>query len=91
MANIVITSSTNLVKVDWGIYATSFSKESWHKSSLHLFLNNGNNYVQVSEDNGTGIALTYIATTNAFIVDSVDGVAPTSNSDLYDKLITLIA
>jgi len=90
MANIVITSSTNLIKVDWGTYATKYSKEIWHKSSLHLFLNNGNNYVEASEDNGTGTTLSYSATTNCFIVDSVDGVAPTSNSDLYDKLVALL-
>lgn len=27
---------------------------------------------------------------NAYKVDSVNGVSPTSNSDLYDKLIALI-
>jgi len=90
MANIVITSSTNLVKVDWGVYATKFSKETWHKHSLHVFLNASGNYVEISEDNGTGVSFSYIATTNCFIVDSIDGVAPTSNSDLYDKLVALL-
>lgn len=46
-------------------------------------------------DNGnlldvTVASFSYIPTTNCFIVDSIDGVAPTSNSDLYDKLIALL-
>lgn len=90
MANIVITSTTNLILVDWGAYAALFSKECWHKSSIHFFLQAGGNYVEAKEDNGTTVCMSYIATTNAFIIDSVDGVAPVSNSDLYIKLVALL-
>lgn len=90
MANIVITSTTNLVIVNWGDYASLFKKESWHKSSLHLFLQASENYVECREDNGTAVCLSYSTTTNSFTVDSINGAAPTSNSDLFDKLVTLL-
>ncbi len=35
--------------------------------------------------------LAYTATTGCFIIDTINGVAPISNSDLYTKLTTLIA
>lgn len=92
MANITITSSTNLLKVDLGTYATAFGveKEYWHKHSIHFKLVAGSTFIKAGEDNGTDIALSYNATANAYIVDSVDGVAPTSNSHLYSLLEALL-
>jgi len=35
--------------------------------------------------------MVYSASGSNMVIDTVDGAAPTSNSDLYDKLIALIA
>jgi hypothetical protein len=92
MANIVITSTSTLIKVNLGGYNSSFGmeKEYWHKHSLHCKLVYGDAFVKVSEDNGTDIALTFDAQPNCYIVDSVDGVAPTSNAHLYSLLEALL-
>jgi hypothetical protein len=93
MANIVITSTTNSIKVDFGVLGTGNlpKKGAWEKDKIikiellpsDAFVkitNLGENEWQVSYDGNNGMQ-----------IDSVDGVAPTSNSDLYDKLIALIA
>lgn len=91
MANIVITSTTNSIKIVWNNQAEQWSKECWHKSSAHFCLEKNNLFIQAIEDNGTSIALSFDGATGTKQVDSVDGVEPTSNSDLYDKLIALIS
>lgn len=91
MANIVITSTTNSIKFVFNVEANQWSKECWHKASAHFYLEDGNAFVEAREDNGTSIALSFDGAGNTKQVDSIDGVAPTSNSDLYDKLIALIA
>lgn len=92
MANIVVTSTTNAIKTDMGAYYPTnihFSKGTWKKdaiTSMHLEANvieiivRGDDVWRVSLD-GAG---------NSFIVDSVNGVAPSSLSDLYTKLSALI-
>jgi hypothetical protein len=42
-------------------------------------------------EQGLLFTISFDGSTGTMQVDSVDGVAPTSNSDLYDKLIALIA
>lgn len=93
MANIVITSTTNSIKVVFNTYAsvTIPEKEAWHKPTTHFKLMFGNAYVKATEDNESDYDLSWNGSTGTLQVDSVDGVAPTSNSDLYDKLIALIA
>lgn len=93
MANVVITSSTNSIKVVFNVYSSDLipEKEAWHKNSTHFKLMDGNAYVKATEDNGTDLDFSWNGSTGTMQVDSVDGVAPTINSDLYDKLIALIA
>lgn len=94
MANIVITSTTNSIKIVFNTYTSNTlipEKSCWHKSSTYFTLCNGSSCVAASEDNGMDIDLSWNGSTGTMQVDSVDGVAPTSNSDLYDKLIALIA
>lgn len=89
MANIIITSTTNSIRVNWCVHAKQWSKETWHKASIHFYLDVSELHVQASEDNGTSVLLSYNGATGTMQVDTIDGVAPTSNSDLYDKLIAL--
>lgn len=97
MANIVITTSGNSIIVDFGVYTsatskTPMTKSSFYKSNLceiHLFSDHVrvdmsaiNQIWNVTYDSG-------YAGTDYYIVDSVAGVAPTSESDLFDKITAL--
>lgn len=99
MANLVITSSTNGVHIDNGIYVgieaalgviqkkVSFRKDDVRR--IALAPSDANVNVWLVEMNVT-FMLSFDGSTGTLQVDSVDGVAPTSNSDLYDKLKALI-
>jgi len=94
MANIVITSTTNSIIVDFGVYVGGDipKKATYNKAHiLHFSLEASDAYVTAQNDGEPQWNLAYAATTNCFIVDSVAGAAPSSNSDLYNKLIALIA
>jgi len=91
MANIIITSARNILLVDWNSAAKQWAKEPWHKSSTYFYLQNEEAFVEVRAANGTTAALSFDGSSNTLQVDTVDGIEPTSNRDLYDKLIALIA
>jgi hypothetical protein len=94
MANIVITTTTNSIKVDFGAYAGGGipKKATYNKDHIVKFtLEPSDAYVTAINDGELPWLLAYTATTNCLIVDSIDGNTPSSNSDLYDKLIALIA
>ena len=93
MANIVVTSSTNSIKVVFNTYASAIGieKGSWSKDYIRFNLKASNAFVEALIHGETGWAVSFDGSTGTFQVDSIDGVAPTSNSDLYDKLIALIA
>jgi len=93
MANVVVTSDANTVKVDFGVYYPDYYPVSiayYNRNdidkvelystlvSVHIF--NGAKDWELSYDGSAG-----------FHVDTVDGVAPTSNSDLCDKIGALIS
>lgn len=100
MANVVIVSTTNSVKIDNGVYAgiegslgviqkkATFRKHDIRRVALHP---TEANVVVFLIEHGLTFTLSFDGSTGTMQVDSVDGVAPTSNSDLYDKLIALIA
>lgn len=94
MANIVITSKgTNGVYVDFGTYASA------DLSSPQGF---GKCFIEHIEPSGSGVRVVYggrdaqcwklshTAVTDFMIVDTIDGVAPTSQDDLIDKLTALL-
>ena len=101
MANLVMTSTTNSIKVDNGVYSgvsgalgiiqkkATFRKDEIFRVSLEpseLYVE-----IQFKSRNSNYFLLTYNAASGTLGVDTIDGVAPTSNSDLYDKLVSLIA
>lgn len=93
MAFLVVTSTTNSVKFEVNDYASLFgwSKRTRLKSSL-ITITLHTNFVEylVGEDIKYHIHYT-TNSHNALIVDSIDGVAPTSLEDLYDKMIAVVA
>lgn len=94
MANLVITSSTNSIKVDFGTYSSDaqLAKGAWAKASIKgVVLAEGDAYIRVDIGDGDTWNVVFSASDSNLIVDSVDGTAPTSNADLYAKLIALIA
>jgi len=93
MANLVITSTTNSIKVDFGVLesATQIAKGVWRKEEVSFFLKPSSEFIMVKVHNDTPFAVSWDGSSNTLEIDSVDGVAPSSNSDLYDKLIALIA
>ena len=93
MANIVVTSTTNSIKTDFGVLesAVGISKGTWRKEEVSFFLKPSNTYILVKVHNDLPFAVSFDGTAGCLQIDSVGGVAPISNSDLYDKLIALIA
>ena len=95
---VIITSTTNAIKVDFNgnnfqefVDHDQFSKGVWridHMSDIKLESNS--DYVLVTEEDGHTWTVSYNTYDGALVVDTVDGVAPTSNSDLFDKLSALI-
>ena len=98
MANVVITSKTNVINVDFGdiqfldkrdnIYV---KKGTWAKSDIatvHLEANE--DMVTVIERDDFSWKLSYDGFEGTFQVDSVDGTTVTSNSQLYTLISGLI-
>ena len=94
MANIVITGVNGYIKI-------VFNDQSQFKMSKGYFNRNGIAEVIMLEGGGVAIALSHtqgMATAyqvsfdgvNGAEVDTVDGTAPTSDSDLCDKIGALI-
>jgi hypothetical protein len=100
MANIVIVSTTNTIKIDNGIYAglegalgVIQKKATFRKSDVRrIALSPSDASVVVFLiEHGLSFITSFNGSAGTLQVDLVDGVAPTSNSDLYDKLTALIA
>lgn len=94
MPNTVVTSTTNSVKVvfnDDSSKTGGINKSCFNKSDIEYFRLNGNHIEVIAGDSARWICSDTTNSINALIIDSVDGASPSSLSDLYDKLIALIA
>lgn len=90
MTNLVITSTANSIKVDFNDSPIGdIQKGVWNKEGIFHFVLLSDR-VQVLTTHGD-FEVAYTATNGCLIVDSVNGVAPTSLADLYAKLSALIA
>lgn len=93
MANIVVTSTINYIKVDFGNYFPTYypiklayyNENTIEKVELYIDMVK----VHMLGEKGSDWELTYDGS-KGLQVDAVDGVAPTSNSDLCDKIGALI-
>ena len=99
MANLVITSTANSIKVvfnDQPFFdkrdGMTFSKGTWAKSEIaDIKLNTDDSMVVVQEKDDFEWKVSDSGTSGTLTVDSVDGATPSSLDDLYTKLIALIA
>lgn len=91
MANIVITSTTDRVDVVFNDYSASLGmiSGSWGKDKIIAVLNKTDRVAMIIQDEKEWL-VSFDGTAGTFQVDTIDTVAPTSNSDLYDKLKVLI-
>lgn len=93
MANLIVTSTTNTIAVDFGVYSTpvGISKGTWSKDKIiKIILADSDEYVEIDVANSGIWNLVFEASGNNMIVDTVAGGSPSSNADLYAKLIALI-
>lgn len=92
MAYLVVTSTTNSVRFEANDYSTAFgwSKRTRLKSSLVTITLHAD-FVEYLVDSKEKFYIHYQSNTHgALIVDSIDGVAPTSLDDLYNKMIAVV-
>ena len=96
MANIVITSKgVNGIYVDFGVYEDDslglFSPQGFNSAFLTNVYDDGMGVCAVMEGrNSQKWCVHYTATTGYMIIDSIDGVTPTSVADLVEKLTALL-
>jgi hypothetical protein len=87
--NITITTTTSAIKVNFNdTLLGDVQKGTWRKDKIFSFRLKAD-HIQVNTFDGE-FYVAYAATTGAWIIDSVDGVAPSSLSDLYDKLVAML-
>jgi len=92
MANIVITTTSNTIDIDFGDYndgdnsplCKTFRREDIRDVDIY------NDYVLMEMDTGEHWYFVYTSTDNYQIIDSIDSSEPTSNTDLYSKLKALM-
>ena len=101
MANVVVTSKgTNGIYVDFGVYESSEVSSpqgfnSCHLTHIEAYTFGGHDGVRVVYEGSDKQKwfLTHDSSysgSDFYIVDSIDSVAPTSQSDLIDKLTQLL-
>lgn len=92
MANITISTSGNIFNIDFGTYvsALSMKKATFAKAKVQFVLMPADEFVKVVVQDSIDFAVSYDGLGNTLQIDTINGVAPTSNSDLYDKLAALL-
>lgn len=91
MTNIVLTSTANAIKADFGDYyplTIKTQKGIWRKGNVDVIRVN-TDHVEIIT-NHDRINVTHSAGDAALVVDSVDGVVPSGLDDLYNKISALI-
>ena len=92
MANVIITTTPNIFIVDFGVFGLlgGYKKATFQKSSISFQLVNDESFVRVEDSRGGHWSVSYNASGQALIIDSIDGVAPISNEDLFNILYSKI-
>lgn len=94
MANIVITSKgTSGILIDFGVYTSSSLKSPQGLNSLfmsHVSKNGDGVDVVYEGRDAVRLCFCHTAVDGFMIVDTIDGVAPTSAADLVEKLTALM-
>jgi hypothetical protein len=92
MANLIITKTTFTVKIEFGIYSedTNIKSESFRRNQISEVKERfGGTHITVVILDGEDFDISYNTYKHAMVVDLIDGVAPTSNEDLFNKLVAL--
>ena len=91
MANIVISKTANSIKVNFNDYSTpiGFEEACYPLGAIRFY--KMSDHVEAFIQSERQWKVSYATLSGSFTIDTVDGVAPTSNADLYTKLIALIA
>lgn len=97
MANIVITTGTNTIKVDFGVYGNTDAppfgivpeKKCYQKADANFAVINAKVYAMMDRYS-FDIPVSWDGAAGTYQIDSIDGVAPVSDSDLYTKLIAML-
>lgn len=92
MANIQITVSGTNVDVDFGAYGDGsiLPYQSRYQRGDIVRVQRFTDYVAVTMRDDEIWDVVYTATGSYLIIDKISTVAPTSNTDLYTKLIALM-
>ena len=92
MANIQITVSGTNIDFDFGAYGDGdiLPYQSRYQSGDIITVSRWSDYVEVIMRDGNVWDCCYTATGTYLIIDKISTVAPTSNTDLYTKLIALM-
>jgi hypothetical protein len=98
MANIVITSSGNSIIVDFGVYSNlavvDGRKAAYRVTDVSIiWLEKDDSIVNVIMKDAITTKhwqVSYSPEAEVFVVDTVDGVSPTDNIDLFNKLTALM-
>ena len=88
MANLVITTTADSIKVNFNDLSGDYTEATWAKDQVLSILKYPT-YVVVKMKNDQRWLCSFDAT--KMEIDTIDAVAPTSNTDLYTKLTALIA
>lgn len=88
MANLVITTTANTIKVDFNVLAQDYTEATWAKDQVSSILKYST-YVVVKMKNDQRWLCSFDGV--KMQIDTIDGSAPTSTADLYTKLIAMIA
>ena len=92
MANVTIITTENIFIVDFGVFAqfAGYRKAIFQKSSISFQLMKNDEYVRIENAQGENWSISFAQSGAALIIDSVDGVAPVSNEDLFNILYSKI-
>ena len=93
MPSLTITKDPIQVHVDFNGYASfvNYEQTSFRRADISLVdLSVSSGFVRVVMASGAKFDVSYNDATGALKVGFIDGVAPTSNSDLRDKINALV-
>ena len=87
MANLTLVTTTKVVKVEFNALAGSYSKGTWQLDQI-ASIRQYSDYVEIIMKNDNRWLCSYNSA--KMQIDTIDAVAPASNTDLYTKLIAMI-
>lgn len=89
---ITITTTPTLIQVDMGAHypnGVPFRRGTWHKSQIAYIFQN-TTHIEIDASDGKDWILTFADENIGLRVATIDGIAPTSLDDLYNKLVAIL-